>query len=138
MANGLAYLPSLTNDQLKNLQTAMNASIRAILQLPKYGHLPISEYRTMLGLEPIEMIRDKIVAFEAWKQRQNLVNLQATEGRATRSRNLLNIPAPDQKGWRGKMVSTKVQKMWNTLPLDIKTNDILSSAKSQIKKFFNL
>ena len=92
MANGLAYLPSLTNDQLKDLQTAMNASIRAILQLPKYGHLPMSEYRAMLGLESIETIRDKIVAVEAWKRRQNLVNLLATEGRATRSRNKLNIP----------------------------------------------
>ena len=138
MANGLAYLPCLTNDQLKDMQTAMNASIRAILRLPKYGHLPMSEYRAMLGLESIETIRDKIVAVEAWKRRQNLVNLLATEGRATRSRNKLNIPAPDQKGWRGKMVSTKVQKMWNTLPLAIKKNDIMASAKSQINEFFNL
>mgnify|MGYP000371361562 CR=1 FL=1 len=53
-------------------------------------------------MESVEAIRDKIVAFEAWKQRETFLERQSTEGIKTRARKNLKLAAPDQRGWLGK------------------------------------
>jgi len=137
MSNGLAYLPCLNKDQLNEIQTAMNSGIRAILQKPKFGHLPISLYREKLRLESIEEIRDKLVAYEAWKRKHHLMEQhQSTTGMETRARRNLKLIAPDQRGWRGKKVETKVKQMWNKIPTNIKFEDNAKIAKKCIKNLF--
>ena len=135
MSNGLAYLPCLNNDQLKEIQTAMNSGIRAILRKPKYGYFPISTFRASLKLETIEAIRDKIMGFEAWKQREKFMKLQSNGGgMETRARKKLNLIAPDQRGWRGKKVATKIQQIWNSIPLTIKMENNVAKARKAIKR----
>ena len=136
MSNGLAYLPCLNNDQLIEIQTAMNAGIRAVLRKPKYGHIPITSYREKLGMESVEAIRDKIVAFEAWKQRETFLERQSTEGIKTRARKNLKLAAPDQRGWLGKKVATKIVQAWNSIPIDIKLEENYKKAKCSIKRLF--
>ena len=52
---------------------------------------------------------------------------------ATRARTNNNIPAPDQRGWRGKMVLTKISQIWNKIPNNIKMEDKAHLAKKHIK-----
>ena len=106
------------------------------IHIPKYGHFPMLTYREKLGLESVETIRDRILAFAAWKKRQEIIKLQATAGMATRARTNNNIPAPDQRGWRGKMVLTKISQIWNKIPNNIKMEDKAHLAKKHIKKLF--
>ena len=49
-------------------------------------------------MESVEAIRDKIVAFKAWKQRETFLERQSTEGMQTRARKNLKLVAPDQRG----------------------------------------
>ena len=115
----------------------MNSGIRAILRKPKYGYFPISSFRASLELETIEAIRDKIVGFEAWKQRREFMKLQSNGGMETRARKKLNLIAPDQRGWRGKKVATKIRQSWNTIPLTIKMENNAGKAKKALKIFYN-
>ena len=136
MSNGLAYLPCLNSEQLNEIQTAMNSGIRAVLRKPKYGYIPITSFREKLKLETVEAIRDKIVGVEAWKRRNKLMEQQLDGGMVTRSRKNLKLIAPDQRGWRGRKVATKIQQMWNFIPSNIKLETDAKKAKKAIKNLF--
>ena len=136
MSNGLAYLPCLNSEQLNEIQTAMNSGIRAVLRKPKYGYIPITSFREKLKLETVEAIRDKIVGVEAWKRRNKLMEQQLDGGMVTQSRKNLKLIAPDQRGWRGRKVATKIQQMWNFIPSNIKLETDAIKAKKAIKNLF--
>ena len=87
-------------------------------------------------MESVEAIRDKIVAFEAWKQRETFLERQSTEGMQTRARKNLKLVAPDQRGWIGKKVATKIVQAWNSIPIDIKLEENYKKAKCLIKRLF--
>ena len=49
-----------------------------------------------------------------------------------------NLPAPDQKGHRGKMIWTSTILAWNRLPIEIKEEEKFAQAKKLIKRFTSL
>ena len=132
-SNGLAYLPFITAAQSKELQTAMNSGIRAILSLPRFGLVQISELRRKLKIPSVDEI-SKFISFKAaWSLRESF-NKVVIGGPRTRSRSQGNIPLPNESGWNGKRVSTMLIKVWNELPLALKNETNSHSLKRSLKK----
>jgi len=132
-SNGGAYLPLLNAAQASNLQIACNQGIRAIVGIPrKSRNLSISMLRSSLKLPSIEQIAERKLLTLAWKSRSTFHTNQ--EGPQTRARSIGNIPAPDQRGIRGKMISTATSSAWNRLPLECKMMGSYTRAKTHIKK----
>ena len=132
-SNGGAYLPLLNEAQASNLQLACNQGIRAIFGIPrKSRNISISMLRSSLNLPSIEQIAERKILTLAWKSRSSFDTIQ--EGPQTRARSNGNIPAPDQRGLKGKMISTATSSAWNRLPLECKMMDSYTQAKTLIKK----
>jgi len=135
-ASALAFLPILNSSQLHDLQVALNAGVRAVVNLPKYGHFKLTDIRSHLGIMSIEQIKEKIILQAAWKRREQFQELNnSLSGPSTRSRAKGNIPHPIQKGTLNKMISTSVSCGWNRLPLDIKLEEDAKKAKKMIANF---
>jgi len=76
-----------------------------------------------MNILSVQDLADKAVLTQAWKSR-SLHQMKCSEGPVTRSRSNGNVPHPDQKGWRGKQISTLAKCAFNSLPKDCKeTND---------------
>ena len=60
MSNALSFLPRLNYNQMKNIQTAANSAVRAILGLPQVGHFPISHLREQLKIPSVTDVRDHL------------------------------------------------------------------------------
>jgi len=67
-ANGIAYLPLLNISQSQRLQVAMNAGVRAVANLPRYGQANLSDIREKLKIPSIEQITEKVILDAAWKK----------------------------------------------------------------------
>ena len=104
-SNGLAYLLFVTKKELNDVQVAMSSGIRAMFSLRRIGNDPISDLRQHFKIPSILEMKKYVVYKAAWASRAKILSYQSS-GPMTRSRSKLNIPLPDEKGWRGKMVST--------------------------------
>jgi len=136
-SNGLAYLPTLNQSELLELQTACNAGIRSIIGLPRYGYAEISVLREGLKIPSVSALKNRICSVAAWKQFSIKVN-DSTDypGPTTRGRQNKNFPLPDMRGHAGKLSSASLTKAWNALPIDIKIANSISSVKQYVKKSF--
>jgi len=132
-ASALAFLPTLNSTQRHNLQVAMNAGVRAVANIPKYGYFNLSAIRSQLKIHTLEQITEKMILQAAWKRKTEFRELCNTlTGPSTRSKAQGNLPHPNQKGHLGKMVSTSILCGWNRLPLAIKIEDDMRKAKKMI------
>ena len=95
----------MTKKELNGIQVAMNSGIRAIFGLRRFGIDPIGDHRQDLKIPTILEIKKYVVHKAAWASRDKFLSYKS-RGPTTRSRSKMNIPLPDEKGWRGKMVST--------------------------------
>ena len=134
--NGLAFLPALNMTEIDQLQRAMNAGIRAVVGLPRYGYAPISDITAKLGLPTLQKIKEKVLLQAAWK-RFHEHKPKYSDGPMTRGRSMANIPHGNQKGHAGKISSTVLIPFWNRLPLTIKEQSDPRKAKRDIKKFLS-
>ena len=136
-SNGGAYLPLLNTTQTHNIQLACNQAIRAVAKLPRKSHdISITEIRNKLNLPSVEQMVERKSLQLAWRARSSLRSLHEQSeqtGPKTRARSNGNLPAPDQKGHRGKMISTSTRLAWNRLPLKIKEEEKFVKAKQLIK-----
>ena len=135
-SNGLVYLPSATKSELLDLQTAMNAGIRAVMGIPRYGLSNITAIRKKLNLPSVEDLKNRIVSVEAWKRLASYNEAHECTGPTTRARSNLKIPLPDLRGHRGKMTNAFLTPAWNNLPLPIKKMQSFTNVKFHIKKLF--
>ena len=134
-SNGGAYLPLLNSSQTLDLQRACNQAIRAVVRMPRKSRdISITEIRSQLNLPSIEQIVERKCLMLAWRSRSILRSLQEQTGPTTRARSNGNLPAPDQKGLRGKMIATSIKLAWNRLPIGIKEEESSTKAKSLIKQ----
>ena len=137
-ASALAFLPNLNSSQRHDLQVAMNAGVRAVANIPKYGYFNISDLRSRLNILSIEQITEKIILQAAWKRKGEFLEVNnSLSGPSTRSRAKGNIPHPIQKGYLGKMISTSLRRGWNRLPIAIKHEDNATKAKKLIRDYIN-
>ena len=133
-SNGAAYLPLLNQTQIDTLQTACNCAIRSVAKLPrKSKDISISDVRQCLNISSVKTLANKAALTQAWKNRESF-NSTHTEGPQTRSRSIGNIPHPNQKGFLGKMISTKAKCAYNHLPKLCKTEESEEIAKKIIIK----
>mgnify|MGYP007071433206 FL=1 len=135
-SNGLAYLPTLNKSELHDIQTAMNAGIRSIVGLPRYGHAEITALRQKLNLPSIIALKDRIIAVAAWFRFAETTLEQEFCGPTTRARKNRNLPLTDQHGHAGKISTSFLVKAWNELPLSVKNLRSKNTVKSHIKKMF--
>ena len=135
-ASAIAFLPSINSLQKQKLQVAMNAGIRAVANLPHYGYHNLSEIRSQLKIQNIDVITEKIILCAAWKRRNDFNEMNTSlNGPSTRTRAKGNIPHPKQKGPLGKMTSTIITCGWNRLPVHIKHEENASKAKKKIVQY---
>ena len=114
----------------------MNAGVRAVANLPKYGHFNLTEIRTHLGIQSVVQIKEKVILQAAWKRRDQYQELnQSLSGPSTRSRAKGNVPHPIRKGPLNKMISTSLSCGWNRLPITIKFEEDAKKAKRMIAEF---
>ena len=130
--NGLAFLPIITSKQEQKLQTAMNSTVRAVAGLPRRGTFPISKVRSELKIRSVKSVRDRSLAFEAWKRFGCRVS--RSDGPTTRARMSMKIPVPDIRGWRGRAIESHCKIMWNRLPTEIRKENERRRSKLIIKK----
>ena len=117
-------------------QVAMNAGVRAVANIPRYGQANMTAIRSRLGIPSVEQISEKVILSASWKNREFFRSQNnGMSGPQTRSRTNGNLPQPVQKGVYGKMVSTALISGWNRLPIDIKNEDDPQKAKNLIKNF---
>ena len=132
-SNGLAYLPFLNKNELKDIQVAMNSGIRAMFGLRRFGNDPIGDLRKDLKIPTILEITKYVVHKAAWASRDKFLSYES-RGPMTRNRSKMNLPLPDEKGWRGKMVSTILFKAWNELSCVVKSCNIEEKVKYLLKR----
>jgi len=133
-ASALAFLPVMNTAQRQKIQVAMNSGVRAIANIPQYGHHNLSALRKKLGIPSIDQITENLVQMAAWKQRDRfLTQVTNMSGPETRSRALGKVIQPIQKGYLGQMVSTAVACGWNRLPNEIKSENNPTKAKKLIR-----
>ena len=122
----------MTKKELNDIQVAMNSGIRAMFSLRRFGKYPISDLRQDLKIPSILEIKKYVVYKAAWACRDKFLSYESSAP-MTRSRSKLNIPLPDEKGWRGKMVSTILFKAWNELSCVVKSYNVEEKAKYLLK-----
>ena len=132
-SNGLAYLPFVNKNELKDIQVAMNSGIRAMFGLRRFGNDPIGDLRKDLKIPTILEIKKYVVHKAAWASRDKFLSYES-RGPVTRGRSKMNLPLPDEKGWRGKMVSTILFKAWNELSCVVKSCNIEEKVKYLLKQ----
>ena len=140
-SNAIAYLPSISDHQLIQLQSAMNCGIRAVVGLPRKSSTSITAIREKHGILSVANVRDKCLMLEAYKNRNKFATLNARSrlnGPCTRSQSRGEIPHPIQKGQLGKMTSTAVEATWNTIPQVIREEPNPVKAISLIKNLFRM
>ena len=111
----------------------MNSGIRAMFCLRRFGNDPISDLRQDLKIPSILEIKKYVVYKAAWACRDRFLSYESS-GPMTRSRSKLNIPLPDEKGWRGKMVSTILFKAWKELSCVVKSCNVEEKVKYLLKR----
>ena len=103
-SNALVYLPYLNKGELADIQTAMNAGIRAVFGLRRFGYEGINNLRKSLKIPTISEISTFVVSKDAWDKRATFLK-EDPVGPLARSRAILNLPQKDERDWRGKMSS---------------------------------
>ena len=131
-SNGLAFLPFVTKKELNDIQVAMNSGIRAMFNLRRFGHESISDLRRDLMIPSILEIKNYVIYKAAWACRDKFLYYESS-GPMTRSRSKLNVPLPDEKGWRGKMVSTILFQAWNELSSVVKSCNVEEKVENLLK-----
>ena len=136
-SNALAFLPSLSEGLLSSLQTAMNAGIRAVLNLPRKSIISMSAQREKHGFQSITDIRDKSLMIAALKKKDHFIHLSNSESRPnTRAKSNGDIPHPNLKGHFGKTVSAATATMWNKIPKNIRDEPYFKKASRMVKQLF--
>ena len=140
MTNAACVLPFLTAEQSLKIQRACNNAIRAIITLRwrKTDSKPksITKIRQKLGIPSVAELTQRVVAFEAWKDRENL-NFTSTGTQTTyKTRNSHLLKIPDEIGPKKWSLRPKIVKSWNELPPEIKICSDHKKAKNLIKKLY--
>ena len=137
-SNALAFLPALTEGQISALQTAMNAGIRAVLNLPRKSIISMTTLRVKHGFLSVTDVRDKCLMLAAQKNRDNYMQrTHNMDGPNTRAKSRGEIPHPNCKGQIGLKTSTAIDKIWNRIPKEIRDEPSFEKAARKIKQLFH-
>ena len=129
MCNARVYLPRLTQKNLSNLQTALNAGVRVCSGLPKRGHHSVTEARIKLGLPDIWQLKEEQVLRRAWSNRGEHLRV-AERGPGTRASLAYNRTLH----WGRDPALLEEIKGWNRLPTEVKLANNEKWVKARIKK----
>ena len=121
------------NENVGTLQTSANSAIRAVIDAPHVGPMPMTDIRKCLNVESVMQIHDWCLALHAW----SLSSRWDFSGRDTRGRRAGKIPLPDLRGWSGGITENQAKVMWNKLPEAIKLVNQKEVAKHAIKSWAN-
>ena len=131
-SNALAYLPWINDTQLNTIQTALNSGVRAVFGGPRYGQWNVTEARNNLRIPTVRNIRDELLAYEAWKNRENFIS-EHSHSHHTRSK---DVRVPKRLSRHLERLDTHVRRSWNNLPLEIRYEMSPTRAKEAIRKLY--
>ena len=143
--NGISYLPFLTGNQLKKLQSALNLAIRVVIGCPfmirsKNGEVKfpsITKMRRRWRIPSVEMLKNIVVAKRCWKFRSKYREMEQDQiskaGVVTRNLSALRIPLA--RGLMALSVEAPCRRIWNIMPATIKNEDDKEKAFRMIKKW---
>ena len=95
-ANATVFLPSISECQLSQIQTAVNSGVRAVMNLPRRSNISMTTIRGNLGIQSVEDVRDKCLMLAAHKNRELFNSYsQNLQGPTTRAKSQGDIPHPD-------------------------------------------
>lgn len=112
--NAAAYMPSMTDGDVRELQKACNAGVRAVLGLPRKGK-DLEQGRKSVKIPTISQVREWYALVEAWEERAKMKKLVAM-GRLMRRRETGQIRVLDRRGHRKRQVEVRAASAWNRLP----------------------
>ena len=131
--NALAFLPLINASQRQSLQVALNAGVRAVANIPPYGHANLTKIREKLGIPNILQITEKVILSAAWKQRAQFQQANSQlDLRLVQSQTETSL-SQYKKGFHGNLISTAIACGWNRLPITIKNEDSSLKARLLIK-----
>jgi len=133
--NALTVLPTANLTEMKDIQTACNAGLRAVWGLPKYGYVDISDIRRQLNIPSVEMIVERKLMEKAWKTFASFDFEASMHGPTTRSKTTHNLPHPNQIGQHGKTSTAILTKAWNRLPFEVKIEPKFKIAQQKIRLY---
>lgn len=131
MSNGAVYLPFLNEGQKKDLQTACNAGVRAVVGLPRKGQYPLSEIRNRVGIISVGDLGEYITLLEGWKLRPK-DDLHC--GPSTRAKTRGDVQVGKHAPWRDKMAATKFKEGWNRLSDKVRGEENEKRARKYIRE----
>jgi hypothetical protein len=132
--------PDLSEDQLNKLERLQNLSIRFIFGLRKYDH--VSHFRSQLKWLPIRLRRDSHILsllFSVLFVPSTPPYLKERFNRLTSircSQNHLLAPPPSSTKFYRKSFTFRAVRLWNALPLHIRSAKSLPIFKSMLKHYY--
>ena len=90
-------LTFLKKGEIDDLQSAMNAGIRTVMGLRRFGYAGVSNLRKKLQIPSISEISTYVISKAAWERRYTFQN-EEPSGPMTRSRAKMNLPQKDERG----------------------------------------
>ena len=143
--NGISYLPFLTGNQLKKLQSALNLAIRVVIGCPfmirsKNGEVKfpsITKMRRSWRIPSVELLKNIVVAKRCWKFRSKYRELEQAQISKTGivTRNVSNLRIPLARGLVALSVELPCIRIWNIMPATIKNEENKEKAFRMIKKW---
>lgn len=133
-ANARAYITTLSEQEVKRLQTACNAGIRAVLGFPRRGVASVTEGRQRLKIPSVNQIIEQYRLMEAWEKRNWLRDLSRV-GADTRRKTRGNVMVPDQRGVRSQLSKTVAALAWSRLPEGVRCVEERRRARRIVKEY---
>ena len=131
-SNALAFLPWLNDTQLDAIQTALNFGVRAVFGGPRYGQWNVTEARNSLEIPTVRNIRDELLAYEAWKNREIFLS-EHSHGHHTRSK---DVRVPKRLPRHKETLDTHIRRSWNGLPMEIRYEISQTRAREAIRNMY--
>jgi hypothetical protein len=138
--NGNCLLYGITAKSLNKLQQVQNSAARVLMKIKKRDHItPVLKHLHWLPVRQridfkLILLTWKCMHDEAPEYMKDLI-MPHHPHRALRStdQHLLNIPRSNLKSCGDRVFSIAAPKLWNTLPLDIKTISSREKFKERLK-----
>ena len=112
----------------------MNAGVRAIFGLCRYGFENITRLRKSLKIPSVIEIKDYVCLKGAWDIR-DWFKKQLSANPRTRNQHKRCIPMADTRGWAGKALTTVLTSAWNKLPGEAIDCEDKNEVKKLLKSF---
>jgi exonuclease III len=139
-----SLLSGVPQRQMDRLQKVFNAAARVVYYIPRYAHItPVLMRLHWLPISYRIKFKIALLVFKALKDMaptyiRELLELKPLSRYALRSdtQNLLKVPRTKCKTFGDRAFAVAGPRVWNQLPLDIRTSATVDTFKNRLKTYF--